>query len=71
MPLAGKRILVTGAGSGIGRSAARLFHDRGAELVLSTAWRPPFDSLAIQRFAPLFLLSTPFISPIHSLRAQE
>jgi len=23
------------------------------------------------RFAPLFLLSTPFISPIHSLRAQE
>ncbi len=33
-PLTGKRILVTGAGSGIGRSAARLFHARGAELVL-------------------------------------
>ena len=32
--LAGKRILVTGAGSGIGRAAARLFRDRGAELVL-------------------------------------
>jgi len=28
--LAGKRILVTGAGSGIGRAAARLFRDRGA-----------------------------------------
>ncbi|MBK9795763.1 MAG: SDR family oxidoreductase [Holophagaceae bacterium] len=33
-PLTGKRILITGAGSGIGRSAARLFHARGAELVL-------------------------------------
>ena len=32
--LQGKRILVTGAGSGIGRAAARLFRDRGAELVL-------------------------------------
>ncbi len=32
--LAGKRILVTGAGSGIGRTAARLFRDRGADLVL-------------------------------------
>ena len=33
-PLAGKRILVTGAGSGIGRTAARLFQERGAELEL-------------------------------------
>jgi 2-keto-3-deoxy-L-fuconate dehydrogenase len=32
--LAGKRILVTGAGSGIGRAAARLFRQRGADLVL-------------------------------------
>jgi 2-keto-3-deoxy-L-fuconate dehydrogenase len=32
--LAGKRILVSGAGSGIGRAAARLFADRGARLVL-------------------------------------
>lgn len=32
--LDGKRILVTGAGSGIGRTAARLFAARGAELVL-------------------------------------
>ena len=32
--LQGKRILVTGAGSGIGRAAARLFRDRGADLVL-------------------------------------
>ncbi len=32
--LAGKRILVTGAGSGIGRTAARLFQARGADLVL-------------------------------------
>lgn len=32
--LQGKRILVTGAGSGIGRAAARLFRDRGAELLL-------------------------------------
>jgi len=33
-PLAGKRILVTGAGSGIGRTAARLFRERGADLEL-------------------------------------
>ncbi len=33
--LAGKRILVTGAGSGIGRTAARLFQARGAELILA------------------------------------
>jgi len=32
--LAGRRILVTGAGSGIGRASARLFAERGAELVL-------------------------------------
>jgi 2-keto-3-deoxy-L-fuconate dehydrogenase len=32
--LSGKRILVTGAGSGIGRAAARLFQARGAELLL-------------------------------------
>ncbi|MDE3245186.1 MAG: SDR family oxidoreductase [Acidobacteriota bacterium] len=32
--LEGKRILVTGAGSGIGRAAARMFAERGAELVL-------------------------------------
>lgn len=32
--LQGKRILVTGAGSGIGRAAARMFAERGAELVL-------------------------------------
>ena len=32
--LSGKRILITGAGSGIGRAAARLFAERGAELVL-------------------------------------
>jgi 2-keto-3-deoxy-L-fuconate dehydrogenase len=33
--LQGRRILVTGAGSGLGRAAARLFRDRGAELVLA------------------------------------
>jgi 2-keto-3-deoxy-L-fuconate dehydrogenase len=33
--LAGKRILVTGAGSGIGRAAARLFRERGAEIILA------------------------------------
>jgi len=33
--LAGKRILVTGAGTGIGRTAARLLAARGAELVLA------------------------------------
>jgi 2-keto-3-deoxy-L-fuconate dehydrogenase len=32
--LQGKRLLVSGAGSGIGRAAARLFRDRGAEVVL-------------------------------------
>jgi 2-keto-3-deoxy-L-fuconate dehydrogenase len=32
--LQGKRLLVSGAGSGLGRAAARLFRDRGAEVVL-------------------------------------
>ena len=32
--LRGKRILVTGAGSGIGRAAARVFWDSGADLIL-------------------------------------
>lgn len=32
--LDGKALLVTGAGSGIGRAAARLFRERGAELIL-------------------------------------
>jgi len=32
--LQGKRILVTGAGSGIGRTAARVFRDHGAEIML-------------------------------------
>lgn len=33
--LQGKRILVTGAGSGIGRAAARLFQEGGADLLLA------------------------------------
>jgi 2-keto-3-deoxy-L-fuconate dehydrogenase len=33
--LAGKRILVTGAGSGLGRAAARLFSSLGASLILA------------------------------------
>ena len=34
-PLAGKTILITGAGSGIGRASARLFNDLGASLILA------------------------------------
>ena len=33
-PLAGKTILVSGAGSGLGRACARLFQSQGAELIL-------------------------------------
>lgn len=39
--LAGRRILVTGAGSGIGRAAARLFAEAGADLVLLGRRREP------------------------------
>ncbi|HXC17851.1 MAG TPA: SDR family oxidoreductase [Holophagaceae bacterium] len=35
MSFAGKRVLVTGAGSGLGRAAARMLAERGAELVLA------------------------------------
>lgn len=41
--LAGKRILVTGAGSGIGRGAARLFAARGAEPILVGRQRAPLE----------------------------
>lgn len=34
MSFSGKRLLVTGAGSGLGRAAARMLAERGAELVL-------------------------------------
>ena len=34
MSFSGKRILVTGAGSGLGRAAARMLAERGAELIL-------------------------------------
>ena len=52
MTLAGKTILVTGAGSGIGRAAARLFHGLGAELVLAGRRLEPLaetlpDALAV------------------------
>jgi len=35
MDFSGKRILVTGAGSGLGRVAARMLAERGAELILA------------------------------------
>ena len=35
MTFAGKRVLVTGAGSGLGRAAARMLAERGAELILA------------------------------------
>lgn len=35
MPFTGKRILVSGAGSGLGRAAARMLSERGAELILA------------------------------------
>ncbi|HET8715229.1 MAG TPA: SDR family NAD(P)-dependent oxidoreductase, partial [Holophagaceae bacterium] len=34
MAFAGRRILVSGAGSGLGRAAARALADQGAELIL-------------------------------------
>jgi NAD(P)-dependent dehydrogenase (short-subunit alcohol dehydrogenase family) len=34
-PLAGKTLLVTGAGTGLGQASARLFHELGATLILA------------------------------------
>lgn len=52
--LAGKRILVTGAGTGIGRTAARLFGARGAELILvGRRLAPLLETLPAARHATL------------------
>ena len=48
--LAGKRVVVTGAGSGMGRSAARLLVDLGAD-VYATVRRHPLD-FAVAREIP-------------------
>jgi len=67
-PLAGRTLLVTGAGSGIGRAAARRFHQLGATLVLAGRRLEPLrdtlpdaqavaldhaDDLAVAAFAAL------------------
>ena len=53
-PLAGKTLLVTGAGSGLGRAAARLFHAQGAELILvGRRPKPLEETLAEARCCPL------------------
>ena len=53
-PLAGMTLLVTGAGSGIGRASARLFHAQGASLILAGR-RPEAlrETLPSARIAPL------------------
>ncbi len=43
--LEGKVCIVTGAGKGIGRETARLFHEHGAQLALITRSAEDFDSL--------------------------
>ncbi|MEO0819894.1 MAG: SDR family oxidoreductase [Pseudomonadota bacterium] len=46
MDLAGKRVIVTGASSGIGAAAARLFAAHGARLVLGARRRARIEGLA-------------------------
>jgi 2-keto-3-deoxy-L-fuconate dehydrogenase len=53
-PFRGKTILITGAGSGLGRAAARLLHAQGADLIL-VGRRPEklLETLAEARRCPL------------------
>lgn len=47
-PVEGKRVLVVGASSGIGREAARLLAQRGARLAVSARRRDRLDALAAE-----------------------
>lgn len=48
MNLSGRRVLVTGGGTGLGASLARGFHSTGAEVVVCGRRRDPLDAVAAE-----------------------
>jgi NAD(P)-dependent dehydrogenase (short-subunit alcohol dehydrogenase family) len=64
--LAGRRILITGAASGIGAATARLFHEEGARLALLDRQEPALRAIARELDAlalPLDLVELEAIEP--------
>jgi NAD(P)-dependent dehydrogenase (short-subunit alcohol dehydrogenase family) len=69
--LAGKRAVITGAGSGIGREAARLFVVAGAQVALIGRTRPALDEAVAELGPAAFAVCADIARPIEIAAAMR